>query len=160
MWPIPPEATTPTRPDGLAGGGWPPVDAVIAQVRACYPVPGRWGVVDGDTVAAPEQTGAVAASAPLDLVVSVARSRAGTGFEPIARLVAPGGLLVIVLPTPLTVDLSTVVAWARAAGLRYLQHNVAFPASLVCANSLGVTRRTRRHARIHTDVLVFQRPSH
>jgi hypothetical protein len=160
VWPIRSGPATLARPEVHASTGWLPVDAVIAQVRACYPVPGRWVVVDGDNVAAPEQTGAVAAPAPLDLIVAVARSRASTGLETNAGSVAPGGLLVIVLPASLTVDLSAVVAWARAAGLRYLQHNVVFPVPLACANSPGVARRTRRHARIHADVLAFQRPSH
>jgi len=103
-----------------------------------------------------------AAPTLVNLVVVVGRRGEPESLRRRGRLITPGGLLILVVASSITVDVVAVVAEARSAGLRYLQHNVAFPVPLpAVAPAPRVDRAcpvARVHARIHTDVLVFQRP--
>jgi hypothetical protein len=161
VWPLPSTSNSRAQEGVRDGIERTPVDAVVQRVLACYPTPAARLVIDRDSSASPDPL-ENADRRLLDLVVVVCRAKTDTHPWALRSRLAPGGLLVIVLPPTVTVDLAAVVTAARAAGLCYLQHNVVFPIppagrgprvalSRVCA-------RARGHARIHTDVLVFAGP--
>jgi SAM-dependent methyltransferase len=120
-------------------------------------------------------TSLVVACWPLDAVDAANRVRLAWLLSACARLLRPGGCLILVVAVPpgaaTPEDFSGVVAAAAGIGLGYLQHIVAVTAEvsddgdafvyhvtdeelLAIANASGA-RWQAAHLRVHADLLVF-----
>lgn len=165
VWPLPAGPGGFRSCRGRAGGSADrPMTGVLARVLACYARPGTRVLVDVFG-ARPAPEGAERGGAgQADLIVVVPDpSDPAAVVEAYRHLLGPAGLLAVVLPSTIDVDITIIIAAARAAGLRYLQHNVAFPANAGGAPASVAGGRAcrvgRLHRRVHTDVLVFATPS-
>ncbi|MEV0430602.1 hypothetical protein [Micromonospora sp. NPDC050495] len=134
---------------------------------------------DTDDHHTPPTTGLVVASWPLDEQEPANRVRLAVLLATCARLLRPGGCLVLVVTVPAgTVttppDLSPLAAAAGKAGLGYLQHIVAVTADtgadtfvyhatdeelLTLTEQRSGQPWTHRHHRVHVDLLVFSPPT-
>jgi hypothetical protein len=140
----------------------------------------------GPTTEAPDNgslqrsTSLVVARWPLDTTDAANRIRLAWLLTACARLLRPGGCLILVVATPPTTattpeDYSQVVAAAAGTGLGYLQHIVAVTADINDGGgdafvyhatdeellTLAATTGDRwqvAHLRVHADLLVFSQP--
>ena len=176
-------AATPT--DGTHAG--PPVDGDPQDVRAWF----GDDLTDPDLPAATAPTAArdgasahtatslVVATWPLDAADAANRVKLAWLLTACARLLRPGGCLVLVITTAAAdsatapEDLSPVVSAAAEAGLGYLQHIVAVAADTTAEGDAFVYHVTDEelialatdngggqpwaaaHLRVHADLLVF-----
>ncbi|PWR08166.1 hypothetical protein DKT69_33305, partial [Micromonospora sicca] len=135
---------------------------------------------DGDPAngASPEATGLVVASWPLDANEATNRVRLACLLTACARLLRPGGCLVLIVAVPAGTiatpeDFNPLATAAANVGLGYLQHIVAVTADtdadtfvyhvtdtelLALAHETAGQRWTLTHHRVHADLLVFSAP--
>jgi hypothetical protein len=131
-----------------------------------------------DPAGSPQATGLLVASWPLDTNEATNRVRLACLLSACARLLRPGGCLVLIvavsagtIATP--EDFSPVAAAAAGVGLGYLQHIVAVTADteadtfvyhvtdaelLALAHEMAGQQWTLTHHRVHADLLVFSPP--
>ncbi|MDH6465731.1 hypothetical protein M2302_005933 [Micromonospora sp. A200] len=121
-----------------------------------------------------EATSLVVACWPLDAADATNRVRLAWLLTACARLLRPGGCLVLVVTVPASMvgpeDFTPVATAAAAAGLGYLQHIVAVAADtdgdafvyhvtdeelLTLAQQAGEQQWSVAHLRVHADLLVF-----
>ncbi|MFF4810024.1 hypothetical protein [Micromonospora chersina] len=173
-------ATTPTPP----GPAVPPVDGDLPDMGAWFgddltdpdlspstdlSTPSRHGT------SLQEATSLVVACWPLDPADAANRIRLAWLLTACARLLRPGGCLVLVVTVPTTraagpEDFTPVATAAASVGLGYLQHIVAVAADtggdafvyhvtdeelLTIAQQASPQRWTVAHLKVHADLLVF-----
>jgi len=126
-----------------------------------------------------QSTSLVVASWPLDEADAANRVRLAWLLAACARLLRPGGCLILVVAVPagaVPQDFSPVVGAAAGAGLAYLQHIVAVAAGISDAGDAFVYHVTDEellsllgstagqwqvaHLRVHADLLVFSQTPH
>ncbi|MGQ5261036.1 hypothetical protein ACTWLT_09800 [Micromonospora sp. ZYX-F-536] len=125
--------------------------------------------------ASPEATGLVVASWPLDANEATNRVRLARLLTACARLLRPGGCLVLIVAVPAGTiatpeDFSPLATEAANVGLGYLQHIVAVTADtdadafvyhvtdeelLALARDTSGQQWTLTHHRVHADLFVF-----
>ncbi|WP_435124467.1 hypothetical protein [Micromonospora tulbaghiae] len=172
-------ATPPARPDPAAesdGGDLPDLGAWFGDdltdpdlPPSTDPAPARHGT------SLQEATSLVVACWPLDPADATNRIRLQWLLTACARLLRPGGCLVLVVTTPTAPtlgpqDFTPVAAAAATVGLGYLQHIVAVAADtegdafvyhvtdeelLTLAQQARDQQWTVAHLRVHADLLVF-----
>jgi hypothetical protein len=123
----------------------------------------------------PQATGLLVASWPLDANDATNRVRLACLLTACARLLRPGGCLVLIVAVPAGTlatpeDFSPLAAAAATVGLGYLQHIVAVTADtdgdtfvyhvtdeelLALAEETAGKQWTPAHHRVHADLLVF-----
>ncbi|RNH99689.1 hypothetical protein EEZ25_22160 [Micromonospora aurantiaca] len=162
--------TPPTRRDPAADDGGDPVPDIAAWFGddLTDAPPANPGTQPGRTSLA-EATSLVVASWPLERDDAVNRIRLAWLLTVCARLLRPGGCLVLAVTNPTTTtgpqDFSPVATAAAQAGLGYLQHIVAVGADTdsdrfayyaTDEELLTLTHpRWVAHLRVHADLLVF-----
>ncbi|MEU4476469.1 hypothetical protein AB0F68_00095 [Micromonospora sp. NPDC023966] len=128
-----------------------------------------------DPAGSPQATGLLVASWPLDANEATNRVRLACLLSACARLLRPGGCLVLIVAVPAGAiatpeDFSPLAAAAANVGLGYLQHIVAVTADtdadtfvyhvtdaelLALAHELAGQQWALTHHRVHADLLVF-----
>ncbi|MFC4148020.1 hypothetical protein ACFO0M_17330 [Micromonospora mangrovi] len=167
-------ATPPTRPDPTtrpddSSGDLPDMSTWFGDDLTDPDLPTSH---PGDTALA-EATSLVVACWPLDPTDTTNRNRLAWLLTACARLLRPGGCLVLVVTAPhggvAPEDFTPVTTAAAAVGLGYLQHLVAVAADtdgdtfvyhvtdeeLLTLAQQASHPRTVAHLRVHADLLVF-----
>jgi SAM-dependent methyltransferase len=131
-----------------------------------------------DPAGSPQATGLLVASWPLDANEGANRVRLACLLTACARLLRPGGCLVLIVAVPAGTiatpqDFSPLATAAANVGLGYLQHIVAVTADtdadtfvyhvtdeelLALAEEMAGQQWTLMHHRVHADLLVFSPP--
>ncbi len=171
-------ATPPQRPDpataGEDGGDVPDISAWFGDDLTDPDLPAKPAATTPGDTPLTEATSLVVACWPLDRADATNRIRLAWLLTACARLLRPGGCLVLVVTLPATAggpeDFTPVAGAAAAVGLGYLQHIVAVAADtdgdafvyhvtdeelLTLTHQTDPQRLAVAHLRVHADLLVF-----
>ncbi|WP_200215473.1 hypothetical protein [Micromonospora coerulea] len=172
-------ATPPTRPDPAAmpddsSGDLPDMRTWFGDDLTDPDLPADEATTYPGRTSLTEATSLVVACWPLDAADTINRVRLAWLLTACARLLRPGGCLVLVVTVPASMDgpedFTPVATAAAAARLGYLQHIVAVAADtdsdafvyhvtdeelLTLAQQTGEQQWSVAHLRVHADLLVF-----
>ena len=173
-----PPAEPTTRAAGASADGDPPDLAAWFgdDLTDLDPPPAGDPTALPDNASVQQATSLVVASWPLDAVDAVNRVKLAWLLAACARLLRPGGCLILVVTPPAGArpeDFSPVADAAAGTGLGYLQHIVAVTADtdgdqfvyhatdeelLTLAHQPDRDRPRLAHLRVHADLLIFAQP--